>query len=185
MVDTVLHVWPFAACFNLTGSGRIELVEREKQQPLVQQTVITCMEVHTYASMHIHEIYVMTIGSGRDWCGHTAPSPRGLRRCQTLKKNVDEEDAVTSLVVGTESRFVNILDPSGRCRPQPNRLRRAASFDPIPILVVAIVGVSAPTPAYVARVTMCACARSFVDCVRMLWEFAAPSSQKYSCLQCR
>jgi len=54
---------------------REEYVASQKNVPLTQQTVITCME--------------------------------------TIKKNSDEEDAVSSLILGTEAKQILLLDPRG------------------------------------------------------------------------
>lgn len=54
---------------------KLDFVSANKHLPVLQQTVITCME--------------------------------------TLKKNMDEDDAISSLVIGTESKQILILDPPG------------------------------------------------------------------------
>ena len=50
---------------------------------------------------------------------HRAAHTQVITCMETLKKNVEEEDAVTSLVVGTESRYTSspsCCSPSVRCR---------------------------------------------------------------------
>eukprot|EP00276_Gloeochaete_wittrockiana_P008473 CAMPEP_0184664068 /NCGR_PEP_ID=MMETSP0308-20130426/51076_1 /TAXON_ID=38269 /ORGANISM="Gloeochaete witrockiana, Strain SAG 46.84" /LENGTH=592 /DNA_ID=CAMNT_0027107225 /DNA_START=108 /DNA_END=1886 /DNA_ORIENTATION=+ len=70
--------------------ARQEFVESHKHAPLVQQTVITCLEV--------------------------------------IKKNMEDDDAISSLVVGTESRDLMILDPSGASILTKVKLGNVPSF---------------------------------------------------------